>query len=138
MKLFCRILIGLMILSSCSKNEEPSKDPIIGKWKYEKLLVGGVDILDECSRQGTKEFFENGKRIITLYEKDPDGNCVVKSRVERFWKKNENRDSWYCYDSSNSMCDKFIFTNNNNTMIHPGNSGHENPEDFNTVYTRIK
>ena len=127
------ILITFIFLISCSGNDEPSIDPIIGKWKLHKLLAGGIDILNDCNRQNTLEFFENGEEITEYHRYDNTGECIKYTDLGS-WGESDEGDGWYCH----GVCKKYVFSNNNNIMINPGNPGHENPEDWDRIYIRIK
>jgi len=71
LKLFCGILIGLMIFSSCSK--EDALSPIIGTWKpvkdVEVCSTGSEEIynFDSCEQTGRLIFNKDGNFSISAY-----------------------------------------------------------------------
>ena len=84
MKLFCGILIGLMILSSCSSDDDSNSNSnsIVGTWKGIKEVdvcsTGSEDIydFDSCEQTGRLTFSENGTLNITEYDLI-NGNCEL-------------------------------------------------------------
>tara|TARA_R110001606_G_scaffold397909_2_gene575660 strand:- start:44 stop:505 length:462 start_codon:yes stop_codon:yes gene_type:complete len=82
MKLFCGILIGLMIFSSCSNDDDSNSDSnsIVGTWKAIKEVdvcsTGNEDVydFDSCEQTGRTIFSENGTLSITEYDLE-NGNC---------------------------------------------------------------
>jgi hypothetical protein len=84
MKLFCGILIGLMIFSSCSSDDDSNSNSnsIVGTWKGIKEVdvcsTGSEDIydFDSCEQTGRLTFSENGTLNITEYDLI-NGNCEL-------------------------------------------------------------
>jgi len=82
MKLFCGILIGLMIFSSCSSDDDSNSNSnsIIGTWKGIKEVdvcsTGNEQTynFDACEQTGRLTFSENGTLNITEYDL-VNGNC---------------------------------------------------------------
>ena len=84
MKLFCGILISLVIFSSCSSDDDSNSNlnPIVGTWKGIKEVdvcsTGSEDIsnFDSCQQTGRLTFSENGTLNFTQYELI-NGNCEL-------------------------------------------------------------
>ena len=84
MKLFCGILISLVIFSSCSSDDDSNSNlnPIVGTWKGIKEVdvcsTGSEDIsnFDSCRQTGRLTFSENGTLNFTQYELI-NGNCEL-------------------------------------------------------------
>ena len=82
MKLFLGILIGLLIISSCSSDDDSNSDTgsIIGTWKPIKEVdvcsTGFEDVydFDSCEQTGRIIFSEDGTLNITEYDLE-NGNC---------------------------------------------------------------
>src|SRR5690554_5051433 len=65
MNLFYGILIGLLIFSSCSNDDDSNSNDtsssIVGKWKLIAENYGGQSQdLTDCEKEQTMEFFSNG------------------------------------------------------------------------------
>ena len=76
MKLFCGILIGLMIFSSCSSDDDSNSDntstSIIGKWKLTAENIGGQSqSLSDCEKEQTMEFYSDGTVENYYVDNDP-------------------------------------------------------------------
>jgi hypothetical protein len=95
MKLFCGILIGCMMLSSCFGNDAFNFDTdpiysIVGSWKEIRFVkvcsTGSEDITDagSCIQTGSTTFSENGSFSITEYNLT-NGNCELDITTIGSW-----------------------------------------------------
>lgn len=134
MKKFFSFTFVILLFISCSESENASIDPIIGKWKLKHVYFNGVDGLTHCDRQTTMEFLPDGRLLTEIYRQNSDKECIT-TKGDLLWEKDKTDNGWYCYGGS---CSKYIFKDNNNVMINPGNPGHKNPEDWDTIYIRIE
>jgi PBP1b-binding outer membrane lipoprotein LpoB len=97
MNLLCGILIGLMIFSSCSSdddsNSEPSSPSLVGTWKQINQIdfctTGSQDVynLSSCEQTGRYTFNQNGNYNITFYELI-GSDCVLESTENGTWEVN--------------------------------------------------
>ena len=92
MKLFCGILISLVIFSSCSSDDDSNSNlnPIVGTWKGIKEVdvcsTGSEDIFDfdSCEQTGRLAFSKNGTLNFTRYELI-NGNCELSVTNSGTW-----------------------------------------------------
>jgi len=64
-KLFLLIFIlsSPILFNSCSDDDSPDKDKIVGQWEVSKIMVNGIPVPiepDECDYKGVLEFNSNG------------------------------------------------------------------------------
>jgi len=111
------LILLIVILCSCSKEIEV--DPIIGKWKINRELRFGLDILDDCSRKITIRYAINGEKTIESYQTNSTGDCIHKTYGSGWQYRG---DGWY-EQLNGDYGFKVIFSNNNNTYTIPGNTG---------------
>ena len=151
-KLFCGILIGLMILSSCSSNENsdeesnPERISIVGIWKpiqrVEICSTGNEETYDFsiCEQMSRITFYLNGELNITEY-KLVDGNCDQDYTENGTWIiNNDNLSTTFSVDtdeftilelSSNTL--KFGSDSDPSNLCDGGNL----PSHFYTVFTKV-
>jgi hypothetical protein len=88
MKLFCGILISLVIFSSCSSDDDLNS--IVGTWKGIKEVdvcsTGSEDIFDfdSCEQTGRLTFSKNGTLNVTQYELI-NGSCELSDTLTGTW-----------------------------------------------------
>jgi hypothetical protein len=134
-KLFCGIIIGFIIFTSCSsdQNEIAPNDPIIGEWKAVKETQYSnnrivSEIASDCYRQGRITFNVNGSYNNTYFEENQiNGNCIEQYSVNNGqWEllPNENYKISGDITFSNSSFPELnigysevIFTNNSKSLI---------------------
>ncbi len=92
MKLFCGILIGLMILSSCSSDDDSNSNSpsIVGSWKQINQVdfcsTGSQEVLNlnTCQQTGRLIFNENGTYTWTFYELN-GSDCDLDGALNGTW-----------------------------------------------------
>lgn len=96
MKLFYKILIGLMMFSSCSGDDNSNSSPsIVGNWKQINQIdfcsTGSQEIvsLNTCQQTGRLLFNDNGTYTWTLYEFN-GSNCVLDETLTGTWEITNN------------------------------------------------
>lgn len=95
-KLFCGILIGLMIFSSCSSDDDNSTNStsIVGIWKPIKEVdvcsTGNEDIYtyDSCEQTDRVTFESNGNVNETSYYLNGNSDCVLDYTENGTWEIN--------------------------------------------------
>ena len=133
-KLFCGILIGFIIFTSCStdQNETPPNDPIIGEWKAVKETQSSnnrilSEITSECYRQGRITFNVNGSYNNNYFEENQiTGNCIEQYSVnngqwellpnERYKISGDITFSNSSFPELNIEYSEVIFTNNSKSL----------------------
>ncbi len=95
-KLFCGILIGLMIFSSCSSdddNSNPEPPSLIGIWKQVNEIdycsTGSQETINSstCEQNGRFNFNSNGTYNVTSYELEGN-DCNLVSEENGTWEIN--------------------------------------------------
>ncbi|MBR9845397.1 MAG: lipocalin family protein [Algicola sp.] len=93
--LFCGILIGLMIFSSCSSDDDSNSNSpsIVGSWKQINEIdfcsTGSQDvlILNSCEQTGRWILSDNGTYTRTFYEL-VDNDCILDFTDNGTWEIN--------------------------------------------------
>jgi hypothetical protein len=83
-KLFLLFSSGLLIFTSCRKDDDNPNSEIVGKWNFTKYIVYSgkdnsilfSDDLSECDKKDGFNFKPNGTVSATDFNEDIDGNCV--------------------------------------------------------------
>lgn len=89
-KLFLLIFIlsSPVLFNSCSDDDSPDKDKIIGQWELFKVIANGITFpieLDDCDSKSTLEFNSNGTFTAEEFEEDLAGECVLDEIEEGTW-----------------------------------------------------
>lgn len=97
MKLFSGILIGLLLFSSCSSDDDSNSQTsssIVGVWsqinEIDFCSTGSQDVynLSSCEQTGRFTFDQNGNYNITSYELI-GGDCILESTENGTWQVNQ-------------------------------------------------
>lgn len=131
-KLFCGILIGLMIFSSCSSDDDGNNDgnndsSIIGTWKTTKEIFvdsGGImttNNRDDCEQMGRIVFSSNGSFSESGFFSgmDSSGNCIQDTNNSGQWEiinGNTLRITLTVVDDNGYIGDYLIVETTNNTL----------------------
>ena len=110
---FTGMLIALLVLNSCSSNDDESDqnpDKILGVWRLEQLFIDNVDLqVNECEKKTTIEVFENGKYTERDYEyNEALTECTQYDLVNGSWDNLGN--SMYSMSDLNASAIKVTFT----------------------------
>lgn len=150
MKLFCGILIGLMIFSSCSSDDDNNSDStsIVGIWKPIKEVdvcsTGNEETYDfsTCEQMTRITFSSNGAFIDTEFDND-SGDCLEYFNETGTWTLNGNNLS-ITLDGETNNPTFFELTNNtlrigyyDNDADDPCDGGNL-PSHYYTEYTRVE
>ncbi len=90
--LFLGICLFAVSFNSCNNDDDSKTDEIIGKWRVNKLLIKADDqyeddLLTECDKKSTIEFFENGTYKENSFEfNDNTNTCDDLGIVNGTWK----------------------------------------------------
>ena len=88
MKKLLYLFVAAAILISCESNEDdPSSDPIIGKWQVTSYLENGQEQATDCDKKSIVTFNSDGTFSNNSFYTDDSGNCVSDSdSYEANWK----------------------------------------------------
>ena len=84
------VILSVLAVSSCKKDDDAgtSEDPIVGTWKYTKVLVDGKEgtPLSDCEKKGNYVFKADGTAEDNYYD-DVNTACELDKGTGT-WKKN--------------------------------------------------
>ena len=101
-KLIVFLTTAFIVLSfnACSNDNndtnENNPDAIIGKWRVNQLLIKvddqyEDDLLTECDKKSTIDFFENGTYQLKVFEfNDDESICVAQEIINGTWENSDN------------------------------------------------
>ena len=95
LNLLCGLLIGLLILSSCSNNDDSNSNSIIGVWKPVKEVdvcsTGSEQSSDysACHQQSRYTFNADGSLTIVDYQLE-NGDCIITYNENGVWQLNND------------------------------------------------
>lgn len=98
LSLFLSIFIVALSFNSCNSDDDNvTPDKIIGKWRLSEMIVQidqeviEDDILTECDKKTTIEFFENGTYTESSFEFIPEVNtCNALAPINDTWENLRN------------------------------------------------
>ncbi len=82
------ILTSPVLFNSCSDDDSPDKDKIIGQWEVFKIIANGITIpieADDCDFKGALEFNSNGAFTAEDFEENLAGECFLDNLAEGTW-----------------------------------------------------
>ncbi len=94
--LFLTVFLVSVNFNSCDCGDDDTTDTIIGKWRVSQLLIKVDDqyednLLTECDKKSTIEFFENGTYQLNVFEfNDDESICVAQEIVNGTWENSDN------------------------------------------------
>ena len=90
--LFLSICLIAASFNSCNNDDDNnSTDQIIGKWRVNQLFIKidgqyEDDLLTECDKKSTIQFFENGTYQLNVFEfNDNESICVAQETINGTW-----------------------------------------------------
>lgn len=98
-KLFLFLILFLVALSfnTCNNDDNDELDKIVGKWRLSQVYAEinqefiDDDMLTECEKKSTIEFFENGSYVENGFEfTDETYTCEALGAVNGTWKNSGN------------------------------------------------
>ncbi|SFZ95160.1 Lipocalin-like domain-containing protein [Flaviramulus basaltis] len=140
------ILIGLMISSCSSNNDNPSTetDPIIGKWKIKSIeLNSQIRTLEDCHLQQTNTYQKNGN-LIEYYWENEMTPCVFNTSTIKYKLENGILTSINESEGTNGVAFEIsneIITLNGTTLVFKevsDNNYGQYPENQQQIFTYIK
>jgi len=86
MKKFFVLFFGIALLTACSKDDNASPDPVLGKWFVAEVNnVPGSDFtLSECNTNSFMTFNADGTTNSVFYT-EIDGNCTAGPSTRSEW-----------------------------------------------------
>ena len=88
MKKFFVLFFGIALLTACSKDDNASPDPVLGKWFVAEVNnVPGSDFtLSECNTNSFMTFNADGTTDSVFYT-EIEGNCTAGPSTNSDWSK---------------------------------------------------
>jgi hypothetical protein len=84
--LVCIVALTAMACPSDDDNPGPTQDPLVGTWKYFKYFENGVEqTLDPCDTEETFVYAIDGTAVVTYYDLDGNGACVLDETFNGTW-----------------------------------------------------
>jgi len=92
MKKIITLFTFIILFTSCSEENNPSPDSIIGLWKINKVIIEGEESsLSGCFQFETIEIFQNRTLVRKIYKEDSSNNCSINSEIiSGIWKKDSS------------------------------------------------
>ncbi len=97
---FLTTVFIVLSFNACSNDNndtnENNPDAIIGKWRVNQLLIKvddqyEDDLLTECDKKSTINFFENGTYQLKVFEfNDDESICVAQEIINGTWENSDN------------------------------------------------
>lgn len=88
MKKIFSLLLGIIILASCSSDDDvtPVEDPILGKWFISEVNnTGSFNFqLSDCNKESFVDFKTDGTSVSEFYA-ESNGECTLDSRDTGIW-----------------------------------------------------
>ncbi len=111
-KLLVFILIGASIISCQSNDDDPSSDPLIGKWQRHQVIRNGIDTTTDCDKRPIVEFKKTETYTFNHFEIN-NGDCISETENGQWIKENN---IYKTYDNGEWKPFNINFENSNNTF----------------------
>lgn len=132
------LILSILLIISCSEDNENSIDPIIGNWEYSTQFLNGIQTTTNDCKPATIEFTESGNRTDLYYQQNNSGECLIVDTVNMTWKY-LNNNSYQFTQNGFDFTETIIFENENNklTLESSDSDGNGGINVHRFVYSRI-